>query len=1220
MSLKLRLAIVLLLLAGLAQLIHLAASNGREGVARIGMAQAAQSHPAQPDTLALPLDKPVAVDLSADAAMLMDLSPREREDQQRDWLLLSAAASLGLSTDTYARIFFDLPSTRQSYMRPVASFEYGKTRSRLVQPGVVLALLPAGVSEQQRRDDLAHIADLQRKNQGDAFERLMVVEYTLDSGTGRASLTLRKDVSYQRVFSEEYGYVERDISDRKGLEAFMAEVDDLSLMRKTPGGLLLGGRKSQAGTRRNIGVEEVATVWQSEQSVQRNMLRFDEYLNAQEREYEGKWGHRTFRTESERAALTQEAKRDAQVAQARIDDYRRINKVVPASGFSLDPAADYPRMAQKFEEFAEEALPAFDPAVTAATMRNVASALKERDMGPYEKLKRHSNSRVVRMWLTQLQDRYAYQEARYDGELQGTEVGMVLFYTDLLAKLWTIDFAHTSPSHGLMPVFLDDPAALRNLSPVYMAETDKLSSARLWFGHTDQGYQLARAGDTVLLASNVTRIFSAGSNPEDPGKEVQTSAFLAASIDWWNDHYEEVAVLEPQYQRLNQIMKWSVLLAWLNNSGGSDKLQFLADVKVRRDHTFGGWTGRHPELRFAKWGGIGLRPPGTNGATESMPRLHGEVTAGGVSLASKQDLKLMAPADDLAPLLRRSNLRGTSSAEGVVLKAADDTAFHFRNGVGEAVVSVVPKSGVRMRAQSAEFANAEIEHAFKVSGGNVELQSKISGKPLESLHIQRTGNGFSVGLHASDMAQAHRLANLAAKDASPHRLLADPMVESLIQIGDDGSYAVKLRDTGIWVRLDQEPPGLDALAAGWLLRAAPRDEAARIVRAKLMKGPELLAELPAKVHLVVRSDREGRVFLHAVAAAPPAVTHGAVETGNGVLKTSIDPAKSIHLTSETSWHESTLDLARRLGAAQMDAMRKGGQLVLPPDQSRASPLIAAMKNKNYRDAAASIAVDPASAKSALVTALAEEIKRNVRVRTTLGLEDALHHIDESLSVYGPQPELLVRKGLLQIERGNLEAAAQIASSRKAGRPLSERSGLYDEINARVDGAVKENLWRYAQFIDHADTHGARGKGFMRPVVDSNHFDFDFVFHGQPAGTPVANAAGIPDGAKVYWQASEGLNGVDWSGSLNSAMGHIIQGKLGKILHLTEDGIADYRPAAVWLPDGHGGEVKLSAVPGGTVRGAALGLRCNGDANPSDSSCRPTPDTKAPRDVYLVTAN
>ena len=1217
MSLKIRLAAVLLVIAGFAQLIYLYNSNGNAS------AVAEQSHRVPPANLALTLDQPVAVDLSNNSAALAGLSPREREDQQRDLLLFTAVASLGLPADRYAQIFFDLPSTRQGYMRPVASFEYGKTRSRLVQAGVVLALLPANLSAQQRREDLAYIADMQRKTQGGAFDRLMIVEYTLDTATGKASLTLRKDMPYQHVFSVEYGYIEREISDIKGLESFMTEVDDLSLMRKTGSALVLGGRKSQASAKQNIGVEEVATLWQSEQSIQHDLQRFEKYINEQEDELKAKYKTKTYHYAHEKAELDRQMRIDMDAARARIDEYKSSHKLRAASGFSLDPAADFPRMGQAFEEFATRIMPLLDEPIAPESISAAALALKKGDMGPYEKLKHHNSNPVLRFMLSELENKFAFQAARYDGNLEGTEVGMVLFYTDLLAKLWTIDFMHQSPARGLMPVFLDDPAVARNLSLVYMAEAEELSSARLWFGHTEQGYQLSSGGDAMLLASNVTRIFSAGTNPENPGKEVQTSAFLAASIDWWNDHYEEVAALEPQYQRLNQIMKWSVLIAWLNNSGEGDKLKFLEKVKVRRDFTFANWTSQRQGLRFTKWAAIGLRPPGTNGiATESMPRLSGEVTSGGVSLASKQNLKIRGLDKDVTPLLRRSTLRGEASTGGAMLKAADDTAFRFRQGEGASIVSATPKSGTKLRAQSAEFANADIEYMFKVNGGKVEAQSKIGGKPLESLHIERGSNGFSVGLHASDMAHVHRLANLAAIEASPHALLADPLVESLIQIGPNASYAAKLRDSARWVRIDPENKASVALEAGWLMRAAPPVvREGRVVRAKLMSDVELLAEIPEKSHIVVRLDQEGRTFLHALTAPPPTAPLGTVDTGSGVLKAVVDPvSKSIHLVSDAAWNESTLHLARRLGASQIDAIRNGGNVVLPPDAARTIPLIAALKNRNYRDAAASMAAAPATAKQEIAKVLAKESKHNAKLLAALGPDDALHHIDELIDIYGPQPELLVRKGLLQIERGNLEAAAQIAAH-KPRRPLVDRSDLFDEINARMvsNGGVRDNLWRYAQYVDQVDASlGKKSLGFMRPTTDGNRFDFDFVFNTKPTGTLLSSAVGIPENAKVYWQANSSLNGVDWSGPLNAAIAQTIQGKLGKILHLTEDSIADYRPGAVWLPDSTGVELKFTATGVRNITGVNGRGSCNGDS--TDSLCQSGRDSKAPRDVYLVMAN
>lgn len=191
-----------------------------------------------------------------------------------------------------------------------------------------------------------------------------------------------------------------------------------------------------------------------------------------------------------------------------------------------------------------------------------------------------------------------------------------------------------------------------------------------------------------------------------------------------------MATLERQYQRLNQMIKWSVLLAWLSQAGEGDKLRFLEEVKVRRDFTFGNWTSQRPGLRFTKWSAIGLRPPGTGGIeTESLPLLSAEVTSGGVSLAFRHDLKLAPLHPDIAPRLRRSTFGGDAGAQGL-LKPVDGTAFRFSQREGAAIVAAMPKHDTKLRAHSAEFAIAEIEQTFTVNGSKVEVHSKVGGKPV----------------------------------------------------------------------------------------------------------------------------------------------------------------------------------------------------------------------------------------------------------------------------------------------------------------------------------------------------------------------------------------------------------------------------------------------------------------------------------------------------------
>src|SRR5262249_1082562 len=52
----------------------------------------------------------------------------------------------------------------------------------------------------------------------------------------------------------------------------------------------------------------------------------------------------------------------------------------------------------------------------------------------------------LRTLLLFIEGRHQFQCARYDGPLRGTQVGMTLFYTDLLAKLWaSVDYGHSAP-------------------------------------------------------------------------------------------------------------------------------------------------------------------------------------------------------------------------------------------------------------------------------------------------------------------------------------------------------------------------------------------------------------------------------------------------------------------------------------------------------------------------------------------------------------------------------------------------------------------------------------------------------------------------------------------------------------------------------------------------------------------------------------------------------
>src|SRR4051794_41073132 len=62
------------------------------------------------------------VKFSAREQALEDLSPRERLDQQRDWLLYTVVSASGLTNAEVNQALFDVPPIRHGYLQPVANF------------------------------------------------------------------------------------------------------------------------------------------------------------------------------------------------------------------------------------------------------------------------------------------------------------------------------------------------------------------------------------------------------------------------------------------------------------------------------------------------------------------------------------------------------------------------------------------------------------------------------------------------------------------------------------------------------------------------------------------------------------------------------------------------------------------------------------------------------------------------------------------------------------------------------------------------------------------------------------------------------------------------------------------------------------------------------------------------------------------------------------------
>ncbi len=200
---------------------------------------------------------------------------------------------------------------------------------------------------------------------------------------------------------------------------------------------------------------------------------------------------------------------------------------------------------------------------------------------------------------------------------------MVLFYTDLMAKLWGWEFMETGPSFSIEGFV---PETRLPVASIYLDEMERLNYTRLWFGKEDRGFQVAERGNSIIMSRGATRIYAASSNSLRPGEEAPANAQSEAFLGWWNDHYLEVARFEPEYERLNEVMKWSLVIGWLNQKDRGSLLGFLADYSVNRSRWFPNWVKHRPELKFQHWDRIGFYPHGYKEAnTEALPLQYSSV-------------------------------------------------------------------------------------------------------------------------------------------------------------------------------------------------------------------------------------------------------------------------------------------------------------------------------------------------------------------------------------------------------------------------------------------------------------------------------------------------------------------------------------------------------------------------------------------------------------------
>ncbi|MEO5996596.1 MAG: hypothetical protein ABIN89_07705 [Chitinophagaceae bacterium] len=771
----------------------------------------------------------VNVSLGLQPESEIKLTIRERMDQVRDWLLYSILSDAGLSTEQIGQLTFDLPLTRAGYNENITNCDYTKTRSRNIGNGVVVALFPSA-SSMEEAEYISHIADEQQKNTGEIPLSVLPFRYKIDTVNNRGILTRLSAITGTDIYSEKYGYYSLKVTGIKDLKTFLAHTRDLVSIKNSVDGLILGGRQLRGGVTRNVTMEDIAAIYQSEEQIKEKNNAFN-----------NKWTSQRYTTESEKFRLEEAMK----------EEQKRLH-LVSGSGFSLDPSYRYGDLAALINKY-KQYLRLYD---TNNDFEGIYySAFFKGNEQPFlnflYKLKQNpdAKAREISDFLFYEARKCQFQKARYDGELQGTEVGMHLFYTDLLAKLWSMNYADSSPLDSIYG-FVTDVSSAISMSRIYEKERDSFPSCRLWFGPNNGGYQTVGFNDRLLFARNATKIYSASSDPLQPGTEVPVSALFAGPMNWMNGHYEEIAAYEQEYQVLNEIMKWSLVIGWLNANENSGKMDFLNDVPVKRDLNFTEWVHQHPALKYNDWHRISFFGKGYNGSeTEALPLLQSQYTAkgqaryieGGVSLAEKATLKsTSALSEDVSVLLRRSNL--DYSQAGSELKFLKGATYDFKTVGNEYNIITKVAGDTKLRARFEELGSNNFERTIAAEGNQLKFRFSQKDVPIGDLQVQKVSNGFDIGFRSRDIDRVQSFARELSDVQDPQLFIAgSAKTEALVTLEKNKRYLVKVKGSDNWTKIELQGKPDVFLPAQWDSRVAGITNESKICLIKFMNETEAKA-------------------------------------------------------------------------------------------------------------------------------------------------------------------------------------------------------------------------------------------------------------------------------------------------------------------------------------------------------------------------------------------
>jgi hypothetical protein len=685
---------------------------------------------------------PFVISYAGAASRLSGMEPAEAQEQLEDWARTGLASHLELDAARLRDAIYDTVPVRDPAFTDLSRQSTGPGRALFDGRGVLHVLVSRADPHESRTIGL--LIDQYQADAGADPPQVQVHHYQIHRDTQTIELTPEKPAPTSEVRSA-HGFITMRVNETAELTDFLAKTRHLSWLEVRGSEIWAGGWNWPDVPSVPLDIEDVS-------ALQRGYLQPD----------------------------------------------------APRPGFSLDPGPvrtrdDILAVIPGLRPELADRLISHDwsgsPLRSAEQLGAIVSgALFDHDPAPAVLAQLGLPADPSQLWALNklLRGRPIYSEARTDGRLEGTKVQMTLFYADKVAKDWVAGVGTGVPAKAVEG-FVTNSGADIPWSHCPGAADPQFEYGRLWFGQNDSAFTFA--AHRVSIGPQATRLFSR--SEANGGTEVEPSFGFGRGMRWWDQHYQAVGDYEPQYQRLEEIMRWSGVLEWLTTKTPLTLPQ-LDEATIRSDLRFPDWYAQHNELRERDPIEFVTPPSAQHDAVRTKPsdvfRSCGAPEIfGGVSLADVLQRKgsRSFQADHVPGPLRRSGLYDEASSvdetsgSGRITEqwidgrgqVVDSLERRFSTTAeGHNVVDVVatgrevaPLGGLKVwRAKAAtrhymlEMAVRPGEISQRVEFQHQELGELVTRNELSSVTIQWRRGWLDRARRALESIQSARMAHPAA--------------------------------------------------------------------------------------------------------------------------------------------------------------------------------------------------------------------------------------------------------------------------------------------------------------------------------------------------------------------------------------------------------------------------------------------------------------------------